>query len=129
MYCGKCCYLHADTEAASGNVEARHSQHVIPNTSFEYSLLSDNVKRQYDADQRTFAVITIFTSIAIVISCLGLYGLSIYTAERRVKEIGIRKVMGASVSGFVGMLSVDFVKLVVIAFIVAVPIGYYAMSR
>ena len=104
-------------------------KHVIPNTSFEYSLLSDNVKRQYDADQRTFAVITIFTSIAIVISCLGLYGLSIYTAERRVKEIGIRKVMGASVSGIVGMLSVDFVKLVVIAFIVAVPIGYYAMSR
>lgn len=102
---------------------------VIPHTVFEYSLLSDNIKQQYDADQRTFAVITAFTLIAIVISCLGLYGLSIYTAERRVKEIGIRKVMGASVFGIVGMLSVDFIKLIGVAFILAVPLGYYAMNR
>jgi putative ABC transport system permease protein len=63
-----------------------------------------------------------------VICCLGLYGLSIYVAERKIKEIGIRKVLGASVSNIVGMLSIDFIRLVIIAFVVAVPLGYYAMS-
>jgi putative ABC transport system permease protein len=102
---------------------------IVPNTVFEHSTLTDNVKKQYEADQRVFAVITMFTIIAIAISCLGLYGLSIYMAERRVKEIGIRKVLGASVSSIVSMLSLDFIKLVAIAFVLAVPIGYYAMNR
>lgn len=102
---------------------------VVPNTIFEHSMLTDNIRQQYEADQRVFSVITMFTIIAIVISCLGLYGLSIYMAERRVKEIGIRKVLGASVSGIVSMLSLDFIRLVAIAFVLAVPVGYYAMSR
>jgi putative ABC transport system permease protein len=102
---------------------------LVQNTPFEYNLLSENVKRQYEADQRVFSLISAFTVIAIVISCLGLYGLSIDVAERRLKEIGIRKVLGASVSGIVGMLSKDFIKLVGIAFAVAVPLGYYGMNR
>lgn len=101
---------------------------LLPNSIFESSVLTDNIKQQYDADQRVFTVIAIFTTIAIVISCLGLYGLSIFTAERKVKEIGIRKVFGATVSHIVGLLSFDFIKLVVLAFIVAVPLGYYAMN-
>ena len=101
---------------------------LLPNSIFEYSILTDNIKQQYDADQRAFTVIAIFTTIAILISCLGLYGLSIFTAETKVKEIGIRKVFGASVSNIVGILSLDFIKLVLIAFILAVPIGYYAMD-
>src|SRR6185436_10058935 len=75
------------------------------------------------------SIIGTFTLIAILISCLGLYGLSIYVAERRVKEIGIRKVMGASVAAIVGMLSKDFIILVGIAFVISVPVGYYAMNR
>jgi putative ABC transport system permease protein len=74
-------------------------------------------------------MLTWSTAIAIVICCLGLYGLSIYVAERKVKEIGIRKVLGASVPTIVAMLSRDFIKLVMIAFIIAIPLGYYAMSR
>ena len=101
---------------------------LMPNSIFEYSVLTENVKRQYDADQRVFAVIAIFTSIAIVLSCLGLYGLSIFTAERKVKEIGIRKVFGANVSQIVGILSFDFIKLVLIATVIAIPLGYYAMN-
>jgi putative ABC transport system permease protein len=102
---------------------------VIPNTPFESSLLSDSVAKQYVEDSRTSIILSIATGLAILISCLGLYGLSIYVAERRIKEIGIRKVMGASVTGIVGLLTKEFVKLVVIAFIVAVPLGYYAMDK
>jgi putative ABC transport system permease protein len=102
---------------------------LVPNTPFEYTLLSDNVRRQYEADQRVFSLISVFTFIAIIISCLGLYGLSIDMSERRVKEIGIRKVLGASVSGIVAMLSKDFIKLVAIAFAFAVPLGFYGMTQ
>lgn len=115
---------YEETVAALKNIW----KELMPNSIFEYSLLSENIKHQYDADQRVFAVIAIFTFIAIIISCLGLYGLSIFTAQRKVKEIGIRKVFGASVSNIVGILSFDFIKLVIGAFVIAVPIGYYAMN-
>lgn len=102
---------------------------VVPNTPFEHSLLTDNIKHQYESDQRIQSIITTFTAIAIFISCLGLYGLSIYVAERRVKEIGIRKVLGASIAGIVAMLTKDFIKLVAIAFCLAVPVAYYGMTK
>ena len=102
---------------------------INPNTPFESTFLNDSVRQQYEADQRNLSIITIFTIVAIAISCLGLYGLSIYVAERRLKEIGIRKVLGASVPGIVTMLSKDFVKLVAIAFLISVPVGYYAMDQ
>lgn len=111
-----------------GELQSRWKE-LAPNTPFEYTLLSDEVKKQYEADQRVMALITGFTLIAIIISCLGLYGLSIFVAERKVKEIGIRKVMGASVANIVRLLSRDFVKLVMIAFVLSVPIGYYAMEK
>jgi putative ABC transport system permease protein len=102
---------------------------VNPNTPFESTFLSDNIKQQYASDERNLSIITTFTIIAILISCLGLYGLSIYVAERRIKEIGIRKVLGASVTGIVGMLSKDFIKLVGLAFLISIPAGYYAMDQ
>jgi putative ABC transport system permease protein len=101
---------------------------LMPNSIFEYSILTDNIKQQYEADQRVFAVSAVFTTIAIAISCLGLYGLSIFTAERKVKEIGIRKVFGANVAQIVRILSFDFLKLVLIAIVIAIPVGYYAMN-
>lgn len=100
-----------------------------PNTPFESMLLSQHVKKQYEADERMSIIITFFTFIAIAISCMGLYGLSIYVTERKTKEIGIRKVMGASVTSIVSMLSIDFIKLVVLAFAIAAPISYYLMSE
>jgi putative ABC transport system permease protein len=101
----------------------------IPGMPFEFQFLHDSVAKQYESDDRMSTMLTVSTVLAIIICCMGLYGLSIFVAERRVKEIGIRKVLGASVPGIVGMLSRDFIKLVLIAFVIAVPIGYYLMSK
>jgi putative ABC transport system permease protein len=101
---------------------------IVNDAPFEIQYLSDSVKKQYASDTKISLMLTWSTGLAILICCLGLYGLSIYVAERRVKEIGIRKVLGASVTNIVGMLSRDFIKLVMIAFIVAIPLGYYAMN-
>jgi len=102
---------------------------VVHNTPFEIDFLSDSVKRQYQEDQRISTIITVFTSLAIIISCLGLYGLSVYVAERKVKEIGVRKVMGGSVTSIVALLSKEFIMLVIIALLLAIPIGYFAMEK
>jgi putative ABC transport system permease protein len=118
----------ADAETIVSQLEKTWKE-IIPNTPFESAFLSDSVAKQYEEDSRTSLILTIATTLAILISCLGLYGLSIYVAERRVKEIGIRKVMGASVSGIVALLSKEFIKLVIIAFVIAVPLGYYAMNK
>ena len=104
-------------------------QETISGLPFEYTLLDDQIQHQYESDLQMMQVISSFTLIAILISCLGLYGLSAFVAERKVKEIGIRKVMGARVSSIVGLLSRDFTKLVLIAFVVSVPLSYYVMNR
>ncbi|GCC51668.1 hypothetical protein SanaruYs_18960 [Chryseotalea sanaruensis] len=128
-------YVFVTASIPAGNYESfiEETQEVWadlnPNTPFESMLLSEQIKQQYEAENRMAMMITSFTSIAIIISCLGLYGLSIYVAERKTKEIGIRKVMGASISSIVSMLSTDFLKLVAIAFFIAVPISYYFMSE
>jgi putative ABC transport system permease protein len=101
----------------------------IHDTPFEYSFLDQNIQKQYDEDKRVSKIITSFGLIAMIICSLGLYGLSSYMAERRFKEIGIRKVMGASVQQIVAMMSTEFVKLVLIAFVIAVPIAWYGMSK
>jgi putative ABC transport system permease protein len=102
---------------------------VVKDAPFDSSLLTDSIKKQYESDTKISLLLTWSTVLAILICCLGLYGLSIYVAERKVKEIGIRKVLGASVFNIVRMLSIDFIKLVFIAFIIAVPLGYYIMDR
>jgi putative ABC transport system permease protein len=102
---------------------------ILPGIPFESQYLSESVKKQYESDDRISLMLTWSTILAIIISCMGLYGLSIYMAERRIKEIGIRKVLGASVTGIVRMLSRDFIILVMIAFIIAVPLAYYGMNR
>lgn len=132
---GKEDYIAMTVSVAAGNYASFINQvekiwkELNPNTPFESVLLSQYVKRQYESDERMAQIITIFTSIAIIISCLGLYGLSIYVAERRTKEIGIRKVMGASVAGIVSMLTTDFIKLVALAFVIAAPVSYYMMRE
>jgi putative ABC transport system permease protein len=101
----------------------------IIDTPFEFSFLDDNLKKQYEEDEKVSQVITSFTFIALAICCLGLYGLSTYMAERRIKEIGVRKVLGANVRQIVAMMSLEFVKLVVVAFAVSVPLAWYLMSE
>jgi putative ABC transport system permease protein len=96
---------------------------------FDHFFLDDTYAKQYAAEKNFRTIFLYITAIAIFISCLGLFGLSSFITEQRTKEIGIRKVLGASVSGIVAMLSKDFVKLVIIAAIIAFPAAWYAMNK
>ncbi|MEO6548742.1 MAG: ABC transporter permease [Ferruginibacter sp.] len=95
----------------------------------EYSFLDENFAKQYSAEEKQGQVALVFTVLAMLIACLGLFGLATFTAQQRTKEIGIRKVLGASVAGIVKMLSGDFLKLVLVAACIAVPIAWFAMSK
>jgi putative ABC transport system permease protein len=101
----------------------------IPETPFEYNFLDENFNRLYQAEQRQGTIFTIFACIAIFIACLGLFGLSAFTITQRIKEIGIRKVLGASVRSIVSLLSKDFLKLVVIAAVIAFPLAWVMMRQ
>lgn len=101
---------------------------VLPDTPFEYFTLQDHLDKQYAADHNTFNLIKYFAVISVVISCLGLYALSMFFAERRFKEIGIRKALGAEVKDILFMVSGDLSKLIFIAFILSIPISIYGMN-
>ncbi len=100
-----------------------------PNQPFNYSFMDDDFNSIYSTEQHTGTIFISFTSLAIVIACLGLFGLAAYAAEQRTKEIGIRKVLGASMSTIVGILSKDFIKLVVISILIASPFAWWAMQK
>lgn len=101
---------------------------VIP-AAFEYNFLDQQMAKLYQAEERLSNVVLFFSGLAIFIACLGLYALASFTAEQRIKEIGIRKVLGASVFQLVAMLSREFITLVIIAFAIGIPVGYYLMSN
>ena len=96
---------------------------------FEYRFLDESFERYYLAEQRLAQALGVFSGLAISIACLGLLGLAAYVAEQRTKEVGMRKVLGASLASIVGLLSIDFVKLVLLANLVAWPIAYFAMNK
>jgi MacB-like periplasmic core domain len=96
---------------------------------FVYSFMDDDFNKQYETDRRTGRIFISFSVFAIFIACLGLFGLVTYAAELRTKEIGIRKVLGASVSQIVGLLSADFLKLVILASVIACPIAWWGMHN
>jgi len=104
-------------------------QHYLPETPFTYTFLDDRYEKLYRSEQKQGTVFSIFSCIAIFIACLGLFGLSAFTITQRVKEIGIRKILGASVASVVQLLSKDFLKLVLIASVAAFLIAWYAMNR
>ncbi|WP_276374962.1 ABC transporter permease [Chryseolinea sp. H1M3-3] len=121
--------IHPDNfQESIGQIEGTWKQ-INADTPFEYSFLDDDIRKQYEEDKRVSRTITGFTIIAMIISSLGLYGLSTYMAERRFKEIGVRKVMGASVNEIMTMMSSEFVRLVVIAFGIAVPLSLYGIHK
>ena len=101
----------------------------INDVPFERVFLKENLETLYTAEARTSSLLTLSTTIALLISCIGLYGLSLYVAERKTKEIGIRKVVGASVGSIVGTLSKEYIILVGISFAISVPLGYYIMNK
>lgn len=100
----------------------------VPGQEFDYSFMDQEFDNLYRSEQHTATIFVISTSLAIIIACLGLFGLAAYAAEQRTKEIGIRKVLGASMSGIVSMLSKDFLKLVIIAICIASPLAWWAMN-
>jgi hypothetical protein len=101
---------------------------VAPNQLFQYSFLSEDFSQLYRGEDNLSEVFRYFTGIAIFIACLGLFGLAAFAAEQRTKEIGVRKVLGASAAQLVNLLSKDFVKLVLIANLVAWPLAYFIMK-
>ncbi|XWW46886.1 ABC transporter permease [Fibrella sp. USSR17] len=101
---------------------------IYPQYPFEYAFLDENYNRLYRDEQRTGNLFIFFAGVAIVICCLGLFGLAAYTAEQRTKEIGVRKVLGASVPSLIGLLSKDFLALVAVGILLAAPIAWWAMG-
>ncbi|HWI90138.1 MAG TPA: ABC transporter permease [Flavisolibacter sp.] len=99
------------------------------NYPFEYSFLDEQFDRAYKTESRQQSVLSIFSIIAIFIACLGLFGLASYTAVKKTKEIGIRKVLGSSVQNIVLLLSKDLLKPVLVGTLIAMPVGYYAMNK
>ena len=100
-----------------------------PEEPIEYKFLDENFERMYQSEDKLKSLLALFTVIAVFIGCLGLSGLAAYSAARRKKELGIRKVLGASVQGLVLLLSKDFIKLVIIALLIASPLAWYCMTR
>ncbi|MGI8600377.1 MAG: ABC transporter permease [Chitinophagaceae bacterium] len=116
----------------SGNILAKAEKtwkSTVPAMPFTYRFMDESFEDMYRAEQRVGKISLIFSVIAIFIGCLGLFGLAAFIAEQRTKEIGIRKVLGASVNGIVHLLSKDFLKLVLIAFVIAAPFAWWAMHK
>lgn len=102
---------------------------LVPQRPFLYSFLDESFNKQYQADMRFGQVFSVFAGLAILIACLGLFGLATYSTKKRFKEIGVRKVLGASIGAIVALLSSDFIKLVLIAILIASPIAWWAMNK
>ncbi len=107
----------------------QHWKTTVNNVPFTYSFVDEEVEKLYEEEKRLGKISVLFTCLAILISCLGLFGLVSYVAEQKKKEIGIRKVLGASINSVIKLLTKDFVKLVIIAFVIASPIAYLFMQR
>ncbi len=102
---------------------------VFPDRDFSYTFLQNDFDDLYSAEERTSKLSTYFAVLAIIISCLGLFGLVSYAMEQRMKEIGIRKALGASINSLFGLLTKDFAKLILIAMILSIPLGWYTMDK
>lgn len=102
---------------------------LIPNRPFSYEFMDEEFNKLYSAETRTGKIFSVFAFLSIFLACLGLFGLSAYTTAQRTKEIGVRKVLGASVFSIVGLLSKDFLKLVLVAILIASPLAWYGMNQ
>lgn len=121
--------LHPDQMAETIGFVKKTWGKIYPTDPFDYHFLDEDYDRLYRADERMGTLLNYFSVLAIFVACLGLFGLASFTTEQRTKEIGIRKVLGASTAGIVVLLSTDFLKLVLIANIISWPIAYYFMNN
>jgi len=118
--------INGDVQNNIQYIEKRWNE-VFPNTPFEYSFLETRFNDQFGADEKRGFIFTLFTVLAILIACLGLFGLASYTVEQRTKEIGIRKVVGASEGTIVKLISKEFLVLVAVSILIAFPLSFYFM--
>ena len=102
---------------------------VNPSEPFEYFFLNEKLQQAYQTEQRLAKLIFAFTLLAIIISCLGLLGLAAFAAESRMKEISVRKILGATASNIVGLLTKDFLYMVLLALVIATPIAFYFLNE
>jgi putative ABC transport system permease protein len=119
---------NSDIRASVSFLESKWKQYA-PDQPFEFTFFEERLNQLYKSDRRLGKILMTFTFLAFFVSCLGLFGLALFSTEQRKKEIGIRKVNGASISQTVLLLSYDFTKLVIIALIIACPISYYFMTK
>jgi putative ABC transport system permease protein len=122
-----CVRIKSNNFKASVTAIEQKWKEFVKDRPFHYSFLDKTVEAQYLAEQTTQRIFTFFSSLAIFIACIGLLGLAAYATQQRTREIGIRKVLGASAGNIVRMLSIDFLKLVLIASVIAFPIAWWAM--
>lgn len=122
------CLNAIDISESMGSVKTAYEK-VFPNTVLNYFFLDEKYNQQYQADAQFGQVIATFSLLAVFIACLGLFGLSSYTIVQRTREIGVRKVLGASVMEIVQLLSTDFVRVVIIAALLALPVAYFAANE
>jgi putative ABC transport system permease protein len=121
--------MQADDITANLRTIEKKWKTFAPDIPFDYSFLSSDFEALYRSEQRMGTVFSIFTVLSIFVACLGLFGLTAYTAETRTKEIGIRKVLGAPVFSIVRLLSRDFIRLVILATVIAFPLAWWTMSK
>jgi putative ABC transport system permease protein len=126
-------YLSVKTKASEAertiNIVKSSWNKFFPGNTFEYFFLDDHFDEQYKADTRFGQVFTLFTSLAILVACLGLFGLASFTTLQRTKEIGIRKVLGASVTTILRLLYREFAILLMIAFVIATPLAWISVAK
>jgi putative ABC transport system permease protein len=118
----------SDIPSALAHIESTWKK-FLPDAPYQFTFLDENFARLYTSEERQKTLFTLFACLAIFIACLGLFGLSAFAISQRIKEIGIRKVLGANISTIVTLLSKDFLKLVVISAIIAFPVAWYAMNK
>lgn len=123
--------IRFDNEQVDRTIEAIEARWnaLFPEKAFEFSFLDEQLNSQYAAYTSFGAIIRAFTAVAILISCLGVYGLVLFVVQRKVKEIGVRKVLGASVTGILQLIYREFVVLVIVGFMLAIPLSYYLLDQ
>jgi len=114
--------------SAIKSVEVKWKE-MAPDQPFKFSFLDENINAQYKSEQQTGKLFAVFSSLALLVACIGLFALSAYITSLRTKEIGVRKVLGASVSDVVILLSIDFTKMILVSFLFAVPVAWYVMEN
>ena len=135
IYLGSVGFSFFTVQTPSNNMQQKIAsiktlfQQTFPGNPFDYFFADEKYDEQYKAEQKLGKVFVAAAAVAVFIACLGLFGLAAFSAKQRIKEIGVRKVLGASVANITAMLSKDFLKLVIIAFVFAAPVAYWAMSK